>query len=79
MQEGEIGALLTFREAEVLELMAERLTNQEIADRLTVSLNTVKKYCQRIFRKLGVKNRRQAIARAHSLGLISSETQILFE
>lgn len=79
MQGEEIGTSLTFREAEVLELMAERLTNQEIADRLTVSLNTVKKYSQRIFRKLGVKNRRQAIARAHSLGLVSGETQILSE
>ncbi len=79
MQGEEIGTSLTFREAEVLELMAERLTNQEIADRLTLSLNTVKKYSQRIFRKLGVKNRRQAIARAYSLGLVSGETQILSE
>ena len=45
-----------------MELLGERLTNQEIAAKLSLSLNSVKWYTQQIFRKLGVNNRRQAIA-----------------
>ena len=53
---------LTWREQEIMELLGERLTNQEIAAKLSLSLNSVKWYTQQIFRKLGVNNRRQAIA-----------------
>jgi ATP/maltotriose-dependent transcriptional regulator MalT len=46
---------LSGREVEVLQLMAEGLSNQEIADRLFVSLNTIKTHCSRIFEKLDVR------------------------
>lgn len=52
---------LSAREQEVLRLMAEGLSNQEIADRLYLSLNTIKTHCSRIFEKLDVKRRTQAI------------------
>ncbi len=62
--------MLTYREIDVLTLMAERLTDKEIAERLLLSPLTVKKYTQRIYRKLGVDNRRAAVAQAHRLSLI---------
>lgn len=58
------------REHEVLELMAQGLSNQEIADRLFVSLNTVKTHSSSLFVKLGVKRRTQAIQRGKELQLI---------
>jgi NarL family two-component system response regulator LiaR len=58
------------REYEVLELMAKGLSNQEIADRLFVSLNTVKTHSQSLFVKLDVKRRTQAVQRAKELLLI---------
>jgi len=61
---------LSGREQEVLQLMAEGLSNQEIADRLFVSLNTVKTHCSRIFEKLEVKRRTQAIEKSKRLRLI---------
>ena len=59
------------REYEVLELMAKGLSNQEIADKLFVSLNTVKTHSSNIFLKLEVKRRTQAIQKAKEMGLIS--------
>ena len=56
-------ALLTTREREVLELMADGHTNAQIADALTVSEATVKSHVKRLFRKLHVSNRAQAVAR----------------
>lgn len=61
---------LSGRELEVLQLMAEGLSNQEIADRLFVSLNTVKTHCSRIYEKLGVRRRTQAIEMAKRRRLI---------
>jgi LuxR family maltose regulon positive regulatory protein len=61
---------LSEREIEVLELIAEGLTNQEIAFRLTLSLNTVKSHARHIYGKLGVRNRTQAVARARVLGVL---------
>jgi DNA-binding CsgD family transcriptional regulator len=61
---------LSAREVEVLELMAEGLSNQEIADRLFVSLNTIKTHCSRIFEKLDVRRRTQAIEKAKRLNII---------
>jgi LuxR family transcriptional regulator, maltose regulon positive regulatory protein len=61
---------LTERELEVLALMAEGLTNQAIADRLYVSINTVKTHAKHIYEKLGVRNRAQATLRAVDLGLL---------
>jgi NarL family two-component system response regulator LiaR len=58
------------REHEVLELIAGGLSNQEIADKLFVSLNTVKTHSSRLFEKLEVNRRTQAVEKAKSLGLI---------
>ncbi len=58
------------REYEVLELMAQGLSNREIADRLFVSLNTVKTHSSNLFMKLGARRRTQAIHRAKELGLL---------
>lgn len=61
---------LTDREMEVLEELAEGLTNREIGERLMVSLNTVKTHTKRIYGKLGVRNRTEAVIRAQELGLL---------
>lgn len=58
------------REYEVLELMAQGLSNQEIADKLFVSLNTVKTHSSNLFMKLDARRRTQAIHRAKELGLL---------
>ena len=58
------------RELEVLELMAEGLSNQEIAERLFVSLNTIKTHSSKIFEKLDVQRRTQAVEKAKRLNLI---------
>ena len=58
------------RELEVLELMAEGFSNQEIADKLFVSLNTVKTHSSNLFNKLDVKRRTQAIQRAKELQFV---------
>lgn len=58
------------REYEVLELMAQGNSNQEIADKLFVSLNTVKTHSSNLFVKLEVKRRTQAIQRAKELRLL---------
>ena len=62
---------LTEREMEVLRLMADGLKNQEIADRLVVSLNTVRYHSKNIFGKLGVVNRTAAVSRARELGFFN--------
>jgi LuxR family maltose regulon positive regulatory protein len=64
------GEILSVRELEVLSLMADGYSNQEIADRLFVSLNTVKTHIKKILSQLDVHNRTHAIARARELGLI---------
>lgn len=63
---------ITPRELEVLDLMASGLSNQEIADRLYVSLNTVKTHASNVFSKLDVQRRTQAIQKAKQLGLIQA-------
>jgi LuxR family maltose regulon positive regulatory protein len=62
---------LSERELEVLQLIAEGLTNQEVATRLYLSLHTVKVHARNIFTKLTVKNRAQAVARGRALGILS--------
>lgn len=59
------------REWEVLVLMSEGLSNQEIADRLFVSLNTVKTHSSNLFEKLDVKRRTQAVEKGKRLGLLA--------
>jgi NarL family two-component system response regulator LiaR len=58
------------REFEVLELMAKGFSNQEIADKLFISLNTVKTHSSNLFIKLDVKRRTQAIEKAKTEGLL---------
>jgi len=61
---------LSLREREVLQLMAEGLSNQEIASRLFVSLNTIKTHSSKIFEKLDVRRRTQAVEMARRLNII---------
>jgi LuxR family maltose regulon positive regulatory protein len=61
---------LSERELEVLQLIAEGLTNQEITSRLFISLNTVKTHTHNIYSKLNVHSRTQAIARSQELGIL---------
>lgn len=63
---------LSGREIEVLELVAQGLTNQEIGRGLVISLPTVKWHTGNIYGKLGVKNRTEAVAKARSLGVLPS-------
>ena len=67
----EINISLTDRELEVLELLAERLSIKEIAARLHISPSTVQQHSHHIYRKLNVNNKRQAVARAKDLGILS--------
>jgi LuxR family maltose regulon positive regulatory protein len=61
---------LSRRELEVLRLLAEGLSNQEIGERLFLALDTIKGHNRRIFDKLEVKRRTEAIARGRELGLL---------
>ncbi len=61
---------LSKRELEVLQLMAQGLSNQEISENLFVSLNTVKTHISRLFSKLNVKRRTQAIEMAKKSAII---------
>ena len=61
---------ITKRELEILSLIANGLSNREIAEQLFVSENTVKTHSSRLFDKLSAKRRTQAVQRAKELGLI---------
>jgi LuxR family maltose regulon positive regulatory protein len=61
---------LSARELEVLQLIAQGLSNREIGERLFIALNTVKGHNRRIFAKLQVQRRTEAVARARALGLL---------
>jgi DNA-binding CsgD family transcriptional regulator len=61
---------ITRRELEVLELMAQGMSNREIAERLFVSENTVKTHSSRVFDKLGARRRTQAVQMGKEFGLI---------
>ncbi len=58
------------RELEILNLMAEGLSNQEIAGKLYISLSTVKTHIQNLFQKLDVKRRTQAVEKSKRMNLI---------
>jgi NarL family two-component system response regulator LiaR len=59
------------RELEVLQLMSDGLSNGEIAEKLFVSLNTIKSHSSNLFEKLDVKRRTQAVEKAKRLNIIS--------
>ncbi len=61
---------ITRRELEVLELIAQGMSNREIAGKLFVSENTVKTHSSRVFDKLGAKRRTQAVQLGKELGLL---------
>lgn len=61
---------LSKRELEVLDLMSKGMSNQEIAGQLFVSLNTIKTHSSKIFEKLDVKRRTQAVEKAKRLSII---------
>jgi LuxR family maltose regulon positive regulatory protein len=63
---------LSERELEVLALIADGLSNPEIAQRLFISLSTVKSHARNIYGKLGVHKRKEAVARAKTLGILSA-------
>jgi LuxR family maltose regulon positive regulatory protein len=60
---------LTSREIDILDLLKKRLTNQEIADTLFISPETVKRHLYNIYKKLSVKNRREASAKIAALDI----------
>lgn len=64
--------LLSPREQEVLQWVAEGLASKQIAEHMHISVHTVKAHIQRIYKKLGVSRRTQAVAKAELLGLLSS-------
>ena len=61
---------LSPREEEVLSLLAQGFSNQQIADHLVISLNTAKRHVKHLLAKLVATNRTQALARAHELHLL---------
>jgi LuxR family maltose regulon positive regulatory protein len=68
--EGEWIEPLSEREIEVLQLIAEGMTNQEVGSLLFLSLNTIKVHTRNIYSKLNVSNRTQAVTKARALGLL---------
>jgi two-component system, NarL family, response regulator LiaR len=62
---------ITGRELEILQLIAEGLSNREIAEKLFISENTVKTHSSRLFDKLGAKRRTQAVQLGKMFGLIA--------
>lgn len=67
---GLAAVIFTDREGEVLRLLAAGLSNQEIADKLVISISTIKTHVTRIYAKLGVNNRSQAILRAQEMKIL---------
>jgi DNA-binding CsgD family transcriptional regulator len=70
------GDPLTAREREVLELMTHGLSNTEIAGHLIIGTGTVKTHVSRIFTKLAVRDRAQAVAAAFRRGLVAPEAAL---
>jgi LuxR family maltose regulon positive regulatory protein len=71
VSESDLVEPLSEREVEVLQLIAEGLTNQQVATRLYLSMHTVKAHARNIYRKLAVRNRTQAVAKGRTLGVLS--------
>jgi DNA-binding NarL/FixJ family response regulator len=68
---GDVETDLSSRELEVLLNISHGLSNQQIADKLFVSLNTIKTHTTNIYSKLGVKSRTQAVLKAKTLNLMN--------
>jgi LuxR family maltose regulon positive regulatory protein len=61
---------LTPRELEILNLIADGMSNRDIAESLVITVGTVKSYTSQIYDKLGVRSRTQAVAYGREIGLI---------
>ena len=68
-----LSKLLSEREWQVLQLLAQGFSNQQIAQNLVIALDTVKRHISHIFAKLGVNNRVQAVQRGLELGLLDEK------
>jgi len=66
---------LTNRELDIITLLAQRLSNKEIADKLFISLATVKRHAVTIYQKLGVNSRRQAVQKAIDLDILQPQNR----
>ena len=64
---------LTNREMDILELLAQRLSNKEIAEELFISPATVKRHSENIYRKLDVKSRREAVTKARGMNILKPQ------
>jgi LuxR family maltose regulon positive regulatory protein len=64
---------LSPRETDILTLIAEGLSNKEIARSLYIGPETVKSHLKSVFTKLGVEKRAQAVSRAQTLGLVTTQ------
>ena len=62
--------ILSYREQEILQMVADGMRNAEIAEKLFLSLSTVKNHLANVFRKLGVSNRREAVAAARQSDIL---------
>jgi LuxR family maltose regulon positive regulatory protein len=67
---------LSARETDILKLIAEGLSNKEIARDLVIAPETVKSHVKNIFAKLNVEKRAQAVSRAQSLGLAGTQSRM---
>jgi len=71
-----VADLLSARETDILKLIAEGLSNKEIARDLVIAPETVKSHVKNIFAKLNVEKRAQAVSRAQSLGLAGTQSRM---
>ena len=67
---------LTQREMDILRLLAEGLSDREIAQRLVLAEGTVKWYNKQIYSKLGVNGREQAVSKARQVGLLEGQLDV---
>jgi DNA-binding CsgD family transcriptional regulator len=67
-------SILTKRECEVLSLIASSCSNQQIAEALNISLNTVERHSANVYRKLGIRGRVEATAYALRSGIVTEES-----